>query len=134
MDDIIQALKDGDIAKLQVLSGEETWANEQEEREEEETEYDDDDEVCQNIVTTFLYSKKFIALSPLVGIWIRLIRISQSNVAQKILIWVAGKFFQVSHNYVDIATRWLDGLIDNNSSITKEVYSIHNVEFDRQVH
>lgn len=57
MDDIIQALKDGDIAKLQVLSGEETWTNEQEEREEEETEYDDDDddEVCQNIVTTFLY-------------------------------------------------------------------------------
>lgn len=81
MDAIIQASKDGDVAKLQVLSGEETWTIEQDEAEEEDTEYDDD---------------------------------------------------EVSHNYVDIATRWFDGLIDKDSSITKEVYSVHNVEFDRQ--
>ncbi|KAJ8624701.1 hypothetical protein MRB53_033231 [Persea americana] len=81
MDAIIQASKDGDVAKLQVLSGEETWTIEQDEAEEEDTESDDD---------------------------------------------------EVSHNYVDIATRWFDGLIDKDSSITKEVYSVHNVEFDRQ--
>eukprot|EP00262_Sarcandra_glabra_P016611 TRINITY_DN5471_c0_g1_i1.p1 TRINITY_DN5471_c0_g1~~TRINITY_DN5471_c0_g1_i1.p1 ORF type:complete len:243 (-),score=45.81 TRINITY_DN5471_c0_g1_i1:104-832(-) len=36
------------------------------------------------------------------------------------------------HKYVDVATRWFDGLIERDSFITNEVYSIHNVEFDRQ--
>ncbi|XP_077246562.1 kinesin-like protein [Tasmannia lanceolata] len=39
---------------------------------------------------------------------------------------------EVSHNSIDLATRWFDGLIDKDSSITNEVYSVHNVEFDRQ--
>ncbi|XP_058086150.1 uncharacterized protein LOC131233458 isoform X2 [Magnolia sinica] len=39
---------------------------------------------------------------------------------------------EVSHGYVNVATRWFDGLVDRDSSITNEVYSIHNVEFDRQ--
>ncbi|XP_072956792.1 uncharacterized protein [Typha angustifolia] len=34
--------------------------------------------------------------------------------------------------YMEMATRWSDGLICKDSSITNEVYSIHNVEFDRQ--
>ncbi|WOL09696.1 hypothetical protein Cni_G18449 [Canna indica] len=37
-----------------------------------------------------------------------------------------------SENYGEIAARWFDGLVDKDPSITKEVYSIHNVEFDRQ--
>ncbi|PIA57306.1 hypothetical protein AQUCO_00600207v1 [Aquilegia coerulea] len=36
-------------------------------------------------------------------------------------------------NLTAIASRWFDGLIDKDSDITNEVYSIHNVEFDRQV-
>ncbi|XP_068646839.1 uncharacterized protein [Aristolochia californica] len=35
-------------------------------------------------------------------------------------------------NYFEVAKRWYDGLIDKDSSITNEVYSIHNVDFDRQ--
>ncbi|XP_015884857.1 uncharacterized protein LOC107420416 isoform X2 [Ziziphus jujuba] len=35
-----------------------------------------------------------------------------------------------SHN--DIATRWFDGLVNKDVEITNEVYSIHDVEFDRQ--
>ncbi|KGN60042.1 uncharacterized protein LOC101214378 [Cucumis sativus] len=34
--------------------------------------------------------------------------------------------------HVDIATRWLDGLISKNNIITKEIYSLQTVEFDRQ--
>ncbi|MQL76388.1 hypothetical protein Taro_008773 [Colocasia esculenta] len=39
---------------------------------------------------------------------------------------------EVSQHYVDIARRWFDGLVYKDTSITKEIYSIHNVEFDRQ--
>ncbi|KAF9622762.1 hypothetical protein IFM89_033997 [Coptis chinensis] len=35
-------------------------------------------------------------------------------------------------NHISVASRWFDGLIDKDSDITKEVYSIHSVEFDRQ--
>ncbi|XP_078167198.1 kinesin-like protein isoform X2 [Carex rostrata] len=38
----------------------------------------------------------------------------------------------VVEDYVQVATRWLEGLICNDPSITKQVYGIHNVEFDRQ--
>ncbi|XP_072988731.1 uncharacterized protein [Typha latifolia] len=38
-----------------------------------------------------------------------------------------------SKEYMEMATRWSGGLICKDSSITNEVYSIHNVEFDRQV-
>lgn len=37
-----------------------------------------------------------------------------------------------SDMHIEVATRWLDGLISKNQPITNEVYSIHNVEFDRQ--
>ncbi|XP_059636769.1 uncharacterized protein LOC132278886 [Cornus florida] len=37
-----------------------------------------------------------------------------------------------SNNYVDTATRWFDGLIAKDIDITKEIYSLHSVEFDRQ--
>ncbi|KAF3322091.1 hypothetical protein FCM35_KLT13232 [Carex littledalei] len=39
---------------------------------------------------------------------------------------------EVVEDYVQVATRWLEGLICNDPSITKEVYGIQNVEFDRQ--
>ncbi|KAJ8512014.1 hypothetical protein OPV22_002448 [Ensete ventricosum] len=39
---------------------------------------------------------------------------------------------EVSKNHAEIATKWFDGLVDKDALITKEVYSIHNVEFDRQ--
>ncbi|CAL9124580.1 unnamed protein product [Musa textilis] len=39
---------------------------------------------------------------------------------------------EVSENHAEIAAKWFDGLVDKDALITKEVYSIHNVEFDRQ--
>ncbi|KAK9151086.1 hypothetical protein Syun_009395 [Stephania yunnanensis] len=36
-------------------------------------------------------------------------------------------------DYIDTASRWFEGLINKDVGITKEVYSIHSVEFDRQV-
>ncbi|KAF5195542.1 kinesin-like protein [Thalictrum thalictroides] len=35
-------------------------------------------------------------------------------------------------NIIAMASRWFDGLVDKDSDITNEVYSIHSVEFDRQ--
>ncbi|XP_042491125.1 uncharacterized protein LOC122070942 [Macadamia integrifolia] len=35
-------------------------------------------------------------------------------------------------SYIDVATRWFEGLIEKDSDITNEVYSVHSVEFDRQ--
>lgn len=39
---------------------------------------------------------------------------------------------EVGEQYTEIAARWFDGLIDKDPTVTNEVYSIHNVEFDRQ--
>ncbi|XP_039113889.1 uncharacterized protein LOC120249446 isoform X2 [Dioscorea cayenensis subsp. rotundata] len=35
-------------------------------------------------------------------------------------------------NYIELSTRWFDGLIYKDPLITNEVFSVHNVEFDRQ--
>ncbi|KAK0576923.1 hypothetical protein LWI29_025421 [Acer saccharum] len=43
-----------------------------------------------------------------------------------------GEEEEVSHEYINIATRWFDGLINKDVKITKEVYSVHSVDFDRQ--
>lgn len=40
---------------------------------------------------------------------------------------------QGSSSYASIVARWLNGLIDNNDEISKEVYSMRGVDFDRQV-
>ncbi|XP_010920175.1 uncharacterized protein [Elaeis guineensis] len=37
-----------------------------------------------------------------------------------------------SENHIEIAARWFDGLVYKDPSITNEVYSVENVEFDRQ--
>uniref|UniRef100_A0A1J3I9Z5 UPF0307 protein n=1 Tax=Noccaea caerulescens TaxID=107243 RepID=A0A1J3I9Z5_NOCCA len=37
-----------------------------------------------------------------------------------------------SEEYVAIAARWFDGLISQNVELTKEVYSLRSVDFDRQ--
>lgn len=37
-----------------------------------------------------------------------------------------------SNTYIDIATRWSDGLINKDIDVTNEVYSVQSVEFDRQ--
>ncbi|KAJ0239664.1 Uncharacterized protein HA466_0232660 [Hirschfeldia incana] len=37
-----------------------------------------------------------------------------------------------SEEYVAIAARWFDGLISQNVDLTKEVYSLQSVDFDRQ--
>ncbi|XP_020260489.1 uncharacterized protein LOC109836864 [Asparagus officinalis] len=37
-----------------------------------------------------------------------------------------------SGNHIEVAARWFDGLIYRDQSITKEVYSVHNIEYDRQ--
>ena len=34
---------------------------------------------------------------------------------------------------MDIATRWLDGLVSKDKNVTNEIYSLQTVEFDRQV-
>ncbi|KAJ3706255.1 hypothetical protein LUZ61_009960 [Rhynchospora tenuis] len=39
---------------------------------------------------------------------------------------------EVVEEHVEVATRWLEGLVCKDPSITKEVYAIHNIEFDRQ--
>ncbi|XP_040364249.1 uncharacterized protein LOC112169632 isoform X3 [Rosa chinensis] len=35
-------------------------------------------------------------------------------------------------SHIDVATRWVEGMINKDTNITNEVYSISNVEFDRQ--
>ncbi|XP_058217715.1 uncharacterized protein LOC131328813 isoform X2 [Rhododendron vialii] len=37
-----------------------------------------------------------------------------------------------AHSYVDRANRWFDGLINKDVDITKEIYSVQDVDFDRQ--
>ncbi|KAF9683151.1 hypothetical protein SADUNF_Sadunf05G0182700 [Salix dunnii] len=37
-----------------------------------------------------------------------------------------------SHEYIDVATRWFDGLINRDIKVTNEVYSLRNIDFDRQ--
>ncbi|KAK1555629.1 hypothetical protein Q3G72_029280 [Acer saccharum] len=39
---------------------------------------------------------------------------------------------EVSHEYINIATRWFGGLINRDVKITNEVYSVQSVDFDRQ--
>ncbi|KAM7518162.1 hypothetical protein LguiB_017124 [Lonicera macranthoides] len=39
---------------------------------------------------------------------------------------------QGSHNYNEIASRWFDGLINKDTDVTNEIYSVRSVEFDRQ--
>ncbi|XP_062164029.1 uncharacterized protein LOC133870817 [Alnus glutinosa] len=39
---------------------------------------------------------------------------------------------EVSDEYMDITTRWFEGLINKDIEITNEVYSVRSVEFDRQ--
>ncbi|KAL6660333.1 hypothetical protein ACP70R_001879 [Stipagrostis hirtigluma subsp. patula] len=34
--------------------------------------------------------------------------------------------------YMEIADRWFEGLLRKDTSVTNEVYAVHNVEFDRQ--
>ncbi|KAH7850535.1 hypothetical protein Vadar_034508 [Vaccinium darrowii] len=36
------------------------------------------------------------------------------------------------HNYIERANRWFDGLINRDVDINKEIYSVHDVDFDRQ--
>lgn len=42
-------------------------------------------------------------------------------------------YHQPQGSHIDIASRWFDGLINNDTEINNEVYSIQNVDFDRQV-
>ncbi|KAJ6399617.1 hypothetical protein OIU77_020219 [Salix suchowensis] len=37
-----------------------------------------------------------------------------------------------SNEYIDVATRWFDGLINRDIKVTNEVYSLRNIDFDRQ--
>ncbi|GKV14277.1 hypothetical protein SLEP1_g25177 [Rubroshorea leprosula] len=39
---------------------------------------------------------------------------------------------QVSQAHTNIASRWFDGLISKDITITNEVYSINSIDFDRQ--
>lgn len=40
---------------------------------------------------------------------------------------------QDSPECINMTTRWFDGLINKDMDITKEVYSLRSVEFERQV-
>lgn len=42
-------------------------------------------------------------------------------------------YLQGPHNYIERANRWFDGLINRDVDINKEIYSVHDVDFDRQV-
>lgn len=46
---------------------------------------------------------------------------------------MSGVFYQESGEYDARATRWFDGLVNKDIQITNEVYSVREVEFDRQV-
>ncbi|KAF5739339.1 hypothetical protein HS088_TW12G00544 [Tripterygium wilfordii] len=81
MDGLIQATKDGDLSRLQALSGTKTYISVEDE------EYEEIEDVEEE---------------------------------------------EVSHEYTDVASKWLDGLISKDVNITNEVYSIQNVDFDRQ--
>ena len=48
-------------------------------------------------------------------------------------VFISLSFFQSSEEYVAIAARWFDGLISQNVELSKEVYSLQSVDFDRQV-
>ncbi|KAI8549490.1 hypothetical protein RHMOL_Rhmol06G0028500 [Rhododendron molle] len=37
-----------------------------------------------------------------------------------------------AHSYIDRANRWFEGLINKDVDITKEIYSVQDVDFDRQ--
>ncbi|CAK7346172.1 unnamed protein product [Dovyalis caffra] len=39
---------------------------------------------------------------------------------------------EVSHEYIDVATRWFDGLINRDVKVTNEVYALSSVDLDRQ--
>eukprot|EP01018_Ginkgo_biloba_P038346 Gb_40938 [translate_table: standard] len=39
---------------------------------------------------------------------------------------------EVLLQYAEVAKRWSEGLISGDASITREVYSIYNIDFDRQ--
>ncbi|CAI0435212.1 unnamed protein product [Linum tenue] len=39
---------------------------------------------------------------------------------------------EVSEEHIEMSTRWFDGLITNDVDITKEVYAVRVVDFDRQ--
>ncbi|GLU12202.1 hypothetical protein SLE2022_289020 [Rubroshorea leprosula] len=39
---------------------------------------------------------------------------------------------EVSQSHINIASRWFDGLISKDITITNEVYSINSIDFDRQ--
>lgn len=41
--------------------------------------------------------------------------------------------FKESHEHINQAIRWFNGLINKDVQITNEVYSIQSVDFDRQV-
>ncbi|XP_011621777.1 uncharacterized protein LOC18422352 isoform X1 [Amborella trichopoda] len=86
MENLIQATKDGDHAKLHALSGQrtQTIVNEEEIQEEEDEEEETDIEE------------------------------------------------EAHPKYIELADRWFQGLINKNSSITNEVYSVQDVDFDRQ--
>lgn len=109
MDSLIQATKDGDHSRLQALSCSNALTFEDSDEEYEETDSDEEEEVCY-IFFLFL------------GDWV---------VKTKHFILILGVLVQGSH--IDIATRGLDGLINKDTEITNEVYSLHSVEFDRQV-
>lgn len=42
-------------------------------------------------------------------------------------------YFQGSYEYINIASRWVDGLLNKDVEITNEVYAVQGVDFDRQV-
>lgn len=42
-------------------------------------------------------------------------------------------YFQSSEDNIALADRWFDGLVNKDVDISKEIYSLSEVDFDRQV-
>ncbi len=106
MDTLIQATKDGDESRLQALGS--SVIIEEDDEEAEETEYEVVEEVDSEKLSQCLWS----------------------HIPPFLLLEYC---FQGSDEYISTATRWFEGLIDKDVKITNEVYSVHSVEFDRQV-
>lgn len=120
MDTLIQASKDGDTGTLQSLCGKQTWTM----NPEADVEFEDGElEEVHNIslLLFFHFSVKTTKV------------FLSSSCCSKTVTLKRYTGMQACDGYLEVADRWFVGLVDKDSSITNEVYSLHSVDFDRQV-
>ena len=105
MDEMIRAMKDGDLSRIQVLSARESIPLDDvvDVEEEAEDNMEEDDDVGVNFFCSVF--TPFIELNE----------------------------FQMDRGIIETAGIWFEGLINKDVSVVNEVYSINGAAFDRQV-